>query len=160
MTDTTNESNFISRSDFMKKAGLSIGGILLLNCLQACSDEAEVTPVSPTNPSAGSSRLDFTLDLNQNTNSALRSTNGFLVVNSQRVIVVRLANNEFIAVQSNCTHQGVTVAFRANQNDFYCSAHGSAFQLDGTVKNGPAGSALRQYKYSFDVTSNILRIFE
>ena len=65
MTDTTNESNFISRSDFMKKAGLSIGGILLLNCLQACSDEAEVTPVSPTNPSAGSSRLDFSLDLNQ-----------------------------------------------------------------------------------------------
>lgn len=152
MTDTTNETNFISRGDFMKKAGLSIGGILLLNCLQACSDDTEVTPISP--------RLDFSLDLNQNTNSALRSPNGFLVVNSQRVIVVRLANNEFIAVQSNCTHQGVTVAFRANQNDFYCSAHGSSFQLDGTVINGPAGSPLRQYKYSFDVTSNILRIFE
>ena len=152
MTDTTNETNFISRGDFMKKAGLSIGGILLLNCLQACSDDTEVTPISP--------RLDFSLDLNQNTNSALRSPNGFLVINSQRVIVVRLANNEFIAVQSNCTHQGVTVAFRANQNDFYCSAHGSSFQLDGTVINGPAGSPLRQYKYSFDVTSNILRIFE
>ena len=152
MTDTTNETNFITRGDFMKKAGLSIGGILLLNCLQACSDDTEVTPISP--------RLDFSLDLNQNTNSALRSPNGFLVVNSQRVIVVRLANNEFIAVQSNCTHQGVTVAFRANQNDFYCSAHGSSFQLDGTVINGPAGSPLRQYKYSFDVTSNILRIFE
>ena len=146
MTDTTNETNFISRGDFMKKAGLSIGGILLLNCLQACSDDTEVTPISP--------RLDFSLDLNQNTNSALRSPNGFLVVNSQRVIVVRLANNEFIAVQSNCTHQGVTVAFRANQNDFYCSAHGSSFQLDGTVINGPAGSPLRQYKYSFDVFTN------
>lgn len=148
---------FISRADFMKKAGLSIGGILLLNCLQSCAPEADVIPAPGTG--SGSGNLDFTLDLNQAGNASLRNAGGFLVVAAQRVIVVRLANNNFLAVQSNCTHQGTTITYRSSSNDFFCPNHGSVFSTTGAVVTGPASSPLRVYKFSFDVTANSLRVF-
>lgn len=144
----------------MKKAGLSIGGILLLNCIQACAPEADVIPAPGPGTGTGSARLDFSLDLNVAGNAALRNSGGSLVVNAQRVIIVRLANNNFLAVQSNCTHQGTTVSYRANSNDFFCPNHGSVFSSSGSVVTGPANAPLRVYKTSFDVTANSLRVFE
>ena len=158
MTEQT-APEFISRADFMKKAGLSIGGILLLNCLQACAPEDDVIPAPGPGTGTGGTALDFTLDLNMASNASLRNVGGFLVVSSQRVIVVRLANNNFLAVQSNCTHQGTTVTYRSGTNDFFCPNHGSVFSSSGSVVTGPATTPLRVYKFSFDVTANSVRVF-
>ena len=51
-----------------------------------------------------------------------------------------------VALSKICTHEGATIEFRAGQNDFLCSNHGSQFNLDGSVKLSPAESALQVFK--------------
>ena len=91
-------------------------------------------------------------------NSKLNTAGGFVV--SQNVIVARTLDNNFLAVASSCTHQGTTISYRANTNDFKCPNHGSEFTATGAVQTGPATAALTKYKTAFDKTANTLRIFE
>ncbi|MGR3809107.1 QcrA and Rieske domain-containing protein [Jiulongibacter sp. NS-SX5] len=151
----TPQQKSIGRKDFMKQVGIGFGAIMLMNCLQSCSDGEIPEP----NPGGGNSGIDFTLDLNDNDNSDLRVNGGFKVINSQGVIVARTLADTFIAVSSACTHQGTTVNYRANTNDFRCPNHGSEFTAVGAVSKGPATSALTKFNTSFDETANTLRIF-
>lgn len=146
----------MDRKEFMKHVGMSVGGILLLNCLQACTETEIPDPMQ-----GGNTGVDFTLDLNVAGNSALNNGGGAVVNATNRVIVARSADKSaFFAVQSNCTHQGTTVVFQANNNVFFCPNHGSNFQTSGAVVNGPATSPLKRYKTSFDASANTIRIFE
>ncbi|WP_055143282.1 QcrA and Rieske domain-containing protein [Jiulongibacter sediminis] len=156
LTKEKSEKSTIDRKDFMKQMGIGFGAIMLMNCLQSCS-EGEIPDPNP-NP-GGSTGVDFTLDLNAAANSSLKTQGGFLVVSSRNIIVARTLNDTFIAVSSSCTHQGTTVNYRANTNDFRCPNHGSEFSNTGAVTNGPATSALKKYNTSFDETANTIRIF-
>ncbi|MGC1308220.1 MAG: ubiquinol-cytochrome c reductase iron-sulfur subunit [Phormidesmis sp.] len=62
------------------------------------------------------------------------------------VIVIRdPANTEnVIAVNSTCTHQGCTVAWK--DSEFACPCHGSKFEVDGSVIEGPAAEPLGTYE--------------
>lgn len=147
----------MDRKDFMKYVGISVGGILLMNCMQACTETEIPDPTAPSN----SNKVDFTLDLNATENSSLNNGGGAVVNASDRVIVARsLDKATFFAVQSNCTHQGTTVQWQGNNNQFFCPNHASRFQTDGTVVVGPAPSALKRYNTSFDASANTIRIFE
>ncbi len=146
----------MDRKEFMKHVGMSVGGILLLNCLQACTETEIPDPMTGTNTG-----IDFTLDLNVAANSSLNNGGGAVVNAANRVIVARSQDKStFFAVQSNCTHQGTTVVFQGNNNVFFCPNHSSRFNIDGSVVNGPATSPLKRYKTSFDASANTIRIFE
>lgn len=41
-----------------------------------------------------------------------------------------------------CTHLGCTVAWSSEEKSFNCPCHGSKFNPDGSVKNGPAEDPL------------------
>lgn len=148
--------NRIDRKDFMRQVGLSIGGIILMNCLQSCTETEIPDPVDPTN----TGKLDITLDLNKTDYSGLKTKGGFAVINASKVIAARTLDDNFIAVQSDCTHQGTTINFRSSTSDFRCPNHGSTFSKTGAVTAGPATAALKKYNTSFDATANTLRIFE
>jgi cytochrome b6-f complex iron-sulfur subunit len=150
------QKSTIDRKDFMKQMGIGFGAIMLMNCLQSCSDGEIPDP----NPNMGGDRVDFTLDLNSNSNSNLKTKGGFLVVSSEKVIVARTLADTFIAVSSACTHQGTTINYQPNTNDFKCPNHESEFTNTGAVKKGPATADLKKYNTSFDETANTLRIFE
>lgn len=156
LTQQKKQTNTIERKDFMKQIGIGFGAIMLMNCLQSCSEGEIPDP----NPNTGGTGIDFTLDLNTAANSSLKTPGGFLVVSSQNVIVARTLADTFIAVNSSCTHQGTTIAYRPNSNDFRCPNHGSEFSSSGAVTNGPATAALKKYNTSFDETANTIRIFE
>ncbi|MCR9065474.1 MAG: Rieske (2Fe-2S) protein [Cytophagales bacterium] len=150
------QAKTIDRKDFMKQVGLGFGAIMLMNCLQSC-DGGEIPD---PNPGGGNGNIDFTIDLNQMANSSLRTKGGFKVISDQKVIVARTLADTFIAVSSACTHQGTTVNYRPNSNDFLCPNHGSEFTAVGAVQKGPATSPLTKFATSFDETANTLRVFQ
>jgi Rieske Fe-S protein len=62
------------------------------------------------------------------------------------VLLVRLSATDYRALSSLCTHAHCKVDTKVPVNGpINCSCHGSQFQLDGTVKKGPATDPLKSY---------------
>lgn len=154
LVSTSQKKNTIERKEFMKQVGIGFGGILLMNCLQACSESEIPDPM----PGTGGDKVDFTLDLNLSANSKLNTLGGFVV--SNEVIVARTLDDKFIAVSAKCTHQGTTLEYRPSQKDFYCPLHESEFSEVGAVEKGPATGDLVRFNVTSDETSNTVRVFE
>ncbi|MFS8095516.1 Rieske (2Fe-2S) protein [Lentzea alba] len=61
----------------------------------------------------------------------------------KKIVVARISATEVKAYDATCTHQGSTVA-EPSGGTITCPSHGSEFGVaDGSVKKGPATSALR-----------------
>lgn len=162
----------MERKDFIEKVGLSGAAILIFGCMQSCSKDSDMTYSPNTPPNSGgtggtggtggggsaSTKIDFTLDIGAAPYDVLKKEGGFIVYSADKVIIARIAGNAFIAVSSVCTHAGATLEYVSSTSKFYCSAHGSNFNQTGTVSNGPASEALKQYKTSLD--GNKLRVYE
>lgn len=69
-------------------------------------------------------------------------------VNGVPVAVVRTGTSSYEALSLRCPHQGVTV--RASGSGWQCPAHGSAFALDGALRQGPARTGLTVVRSSFN----------
>ena len=61
-----------------------------------------------------------------------------------KVLVSRLSDTEVVAFSAVCPHQGCTVAPDGDQ--LACPCHGSQFELDGSLKRGPAEKGLTPYE--------------
>lgn len=146
----------MERSEFLKQVGISVGAIVLMQCVQGCTEGEIPDP----NPNINTGKVDITLDLNTSDYSALKTKGGFAYIKANGIIAAQTSAGAFIAVASACTHAGTTVNFRANTTDFYCPNHGSVFSSTGAVTTGPATAALKRFSTSFDATNNKLRIFE
>ena len=158
----------MTRLEFLKSLGLSGATLftVLATCtMQSCSSSGSNDP-TPTNPTGGGggtagvtgtttgNNIDFTVDLANMSNSLLTSTGGSMVFGD--VIVARTGSTTFVALAKACTHQGTTIRFRAAQNNFLCDNHGSVFNTNGSVANGPATQALKVYTTT--LTNNSLRV--
>ena len=152
----------MERKDFIEQVGLSAASILIFGCMQACSktgpSDGNSSQTGGSNSGSTNSKIDFTINISIAPYNALNSSGGFYVDKTNNIIIARTLANDFIAVSSLCTHQQVTIDFDSKNNRFYCSAHGSAFNLTGAVTNGPANTALKAYKTS--LSGNNLRIYE
>ena len=166
----------MERKQFLSLVGVSVGAVILQHCLSGCKGASDPTPATTGgtttggnttgtgtttagltgNNSLGSGKIDFTLDLT-NASFADLKTNGKALVTGD-VIVAKTKDGNYIAVAKKCTHEGTTVEFEPNDNRFHCSNHGSNFDLNGQVVNGPATSPLTQYNAAFDATKNTLKV--
>jgi Rieske Fe-S protein len=63
-------------------------------------------------------------------------------------LVARTSATTFTAIDATCTHEGCTVN-GLNGAIYVCPCHGSRYNRNGQVVNGPAKAALRQYNTSF-----------
>jgi Rieske Fe-S protein len=63
-------------------------------------------------------------------------------VGSKAVAARRDENGTLSALSARCTHQGCLVAFNPDERSWDCPCHGSRFDLDGTVLQGPATEPL------------------
>lgn len=75
-------------------------------------------------------------------------TQGFLIVKKPTKIIVIPNPNpkdkiKFLARTAECNHERCTVKWQANNQQFVCPCHGSAFKLDGSIAKGPATEALK-----------------
>lgn len=142
----------MDRKEFLAQLGLGSTAIFAVTCMQACSKSDGNSP-NQNNPGTN---VDFTLDLNDPANAALKKPGGYLIYKG--IIVAQNMNGNYLAVSSACPHEGVNVEFKSNQDQFYCSAHGSYFASTGKYISGPAnGRSLTQYKTA--LTGNSLRVY-
>lgn len=59
--------------------------------------------------------------------------------------VVRLSENDIVALAPTCTHLGCAYRYDESRNEFACPCHTSNFSLDGKVLSGPAPRPLDRY---------------
>ncbi len=134
----------MDRKEFLSTLGLGAAAATCTYCLGGCQASNDIT---------GPSNVNFTLDLTAQANTALNNPGGY--VYKDGVIVARTPNG-FVAVSQTCTHQGSTIYYDLQSNEFFCPAHGSRFSTNGTVINGPAASNLTTYKTSLN--GNLLKV--
>jgi len=65
-----------------------------------------------------------------------------------QVVVIRDPSDDrtVVGVNSLCTHQGCHVAWDQGSEGFACPCHGSQFNPDGSVRQGPAAEPLETFE--------------
>jgi nitrite reductase/ring-hydroxylating ferredoxin subunit len=71
------------------------------------------------------------------------------------LLVAHTAQDSYLALSANCTHQACIISGYANQT-FVCPCHGSQFSTSGKVLSGPAPSPLAHFTTQF--SNNVLTI--
>ncbi|MCY7293121.1 MAG: Rieske 2Fe-2S domain-containing protein [Ferruginibacter sp.] len=145
----------MQRKEFINALGVSTATLLLATCFGGCSKASTDSGNTVTPPSPPPTNVDFLLDLTLNENANLATNGGFVYKNG--IIIARTTTGSYIAVSMACTHQGTTVVYQGNNNQFFCNNHGSTFSNTGTVNNGPATTNLRRYNTT--LTGSMLRVF-
>ena len=138
----------MDRKEFLASIAKGSALIVLSSCLYNCGGNGPTAPDAPSN-------VDFTIDITQNGYTALQNVGGSIYKDG--IIVAHTDATTFVAVSQACTHQGTTVQLQESQHRFHCPNHGSNFNLNGSVINGPASSPLRRYNVT--VTGNNIRVY-
>jgi len=135
----------MDRKEFLAALGVGAVAVVCSSCLTGCKTQDQ----GPTGPS----NVDFTLDLTNPAYSGLATVGGSAVVSG---VIVAHTPSGYVALSAACTHQGTTINYDKNSNNFPCPAHGSIFSTSGSVLRGPASRALTTY--SVTVNGNSLRV--
>ncbi|MDB5263927.1 MAG: Rieske (2Fe-2S) iron-sulfur domain protein [Adhaeribacter sp.] len=148
----------MERKEFLSLLGGGAATLFAVGCLGSCSkSESEDPQPGNANPGTGGSvKKDFTLNLASTANNLLKTPGNALISNG--VIVAYTTDAAYVAVSSTCTHEGGIIGYDASGKRFNCPNHGSNFNQSGTVINGPATKALKQYKTT--LTGDNLRVYE
>ncbi len=142
----------MERRKFINDLGQATAIICAGVYFAACS-KSDDNP-APGNPSGGGGNTRLTANLN----SELTAIGNSKINGS--VIVVRIADGNiaesFVALSLICTHQGCTVGYDSVATGFKCPCHGSEYNINGAVTQGPAPQALTKYKIT--ITNNVLTV--
>lgn len=128
----------MERRQFLEKLGIGAAFVLSASCLQSCKKDAVA--------------VDFTLDLNASSNSALLTNGGYVVSNG--VVVAKDTSGNYVAATQTCSHEGQTrVTYIKSANEFQCSAHGARFSTAGAGLNSEGSKGLTIYKTALTGTT-------
>lgn len=135
----------MTRKDFLSTLGIGATFVLTSACFGSCSAD---------NLEDISQNLDFTLDLDDPSNAALQDNDNFIIVD--KIVVARTTTGAFVAATVKCSHQGLE-QITLRDDEWYCTAHGSRFDLDGDGLNNNARRGLTVYQT--ELNGNMLRVF-
>ncbi|MBS1773183.1 MAG: Rieske (2Fe-2S) protein [Bacteroidetes bacterium] len=124
----------MERRDFIKASCAFCGIAMIPGVISSCKK-------TPSNKS-----VNFTLDLTNSSNSALKSVGGSVVSND--VLVMCTAANTYAAVADACTHEGCALNYDASSKQVACPCHGGRFSTAGDVISGPPKTALQKFNVS------------
>jgi len=118
----------LNRRRFLSVTGTSAGLMVVASAIPACGNQGISDPSGPE--AAG--------------NVSALSVGSFIMLSN--AIVARDGNGVY-AMTRRCTHQGCAVDDTSSgvAGGLECPCHGSAFDGNGAVKHGPAGSPLKHY---------------
>jgi Rieske Fe-S protein len=71
------------------------------------------------------------------------------LLSAEKIFIVHVAEG-LAAISAKCTHQGCTVQAQEGAGGFSCACHGSGFDAQGAVLQGPASSPLSWFAVSLD----------
>ncbi|GAB4289850.1 MAG: hypothetical protein Kow0090_02750 [Myxococcota bacterium] len=83
-----------------------------------------------------------------------------LEIKGEKILFIRVSETEVKGLSSNCTHQKCDLKYNKQSQKIECQCHGSKFDTDGKVLNGPAEKDLRNYSARLDGERIILEIEE
>lgn len=133
----------MERREFLEKLGIGAAFVLSTSCFQSCS-KTDLGPV------------DFTLNLDDAANTALKTNGGYVISNN--TVVAKATTGEYVAATVLCSHEPKKkVFYDKGKNQFHCSEHGALFDLQGKGLNSEAKNGLTVYKTQ--LTGNTLRIY-
>jgi len=133
----------MERIEFIKTCGFACLGVsifapLLQGCVSAKSISATIDGENLVVPASNFVKDGKTLN--------------YLVVNNSQlqypIYIFRFSENDYTALYMQCTHQGNELT--AYGEKLVCSAHGSEFDNNGKVTNGPASNPLRTFLVKSD----------
>lgn len=126
----------INRRDFLQKTALVVGGTIGASwLLDACGK-------SNPSPSSSGPSVNFTIDISTPQYKTLQTKGNYVYVNS--TIIAHDSSGNYVALYDVCPHAGCTIAFDGT-NQFPCPCHGSIFDENGNVVQGPAASGVKKY---------------
>ncbi len=136
----------MERKEFLKKTFAMCGLALIpTGIIESCSKQSF----------AGPSNVNFTLDLTNSANVALKTVGGALQSNG--VLIIRASAATFDALSATCTHAGCTVGYDSRSSTVVCPCHGGTYNpATGAVISGPPPSGLT--KYTATLSGNILTV--
>lgn len=147
-------SQFVSRREFCANACQVASCATLATLVSACSGDG--SPTSPSGGGGGTSILPVLTGQFANSRVQVTTTSALANVDSAALVesiagvflVARTSASTFTAIDATCTHEGCTVN-GVNGAVYVCPCHGSRYNRNGQVVNGPAKASLRQYSTSF-----------
>jgi cytochrome b6-f complex iron-sulfur subunit len=146
----TTAAGLISRRQFCAGACQVASCAALATVVTGCAD-GQTSPSTPASmlPSLAGRFSVSVVQVNAS-GTALANVGGAALVESTAglFLLARTSGTGFTAVDAVCTHEGCTVNGAAG--DIYvCPCHGSRYDRNGQVVNGPARASLRQYATTF-----------
>lgn len=140
-------------------AAVAAFGGVLGSILQGCGGSGGTTGPSSVSrlPVINATVVGGSVALTIDSTSPLAAVGSAALVqtSSGDVLVAHTAQDSYVALSANCTHQACIVSGYANQT-FVCPCHGSQFSTSGRVLSGPAPSSLAQFTTQF--SNNVLTI--
>lgn len=137
----------MDRKDFIKTCSFAcIGSLALGSMLSGCSTSRAIPAQIQ-----GTNILVPLLHFEQHSKKGTTYKRYIVVSNDQLkypICVFREPNGEFIALLMQCTHQGTEL--QAFGDRLQCPAHGSEFNREGQVTQGPAESTLRRFPVTIE----------
>jgi len=119
---------------------------LLTGC-KACAVMAALPAIASLESCSSTKAMALSVENGMVTVPISTLVNGSAVVNakglSDKLLITKNASGEYKALVLNCTHKGGPV--KQNGTELSCSWHGSRFDLNGNVVNGPAKEPLKSY---------------
>jgi cytochrome b6-f complex iron-sulfur subunit len=141
-----------ARREFLGQCGSALQALLIAGTmgplLAACESSSSVTPPTGNDIEIGVGALD---------------ADGKFVVSDEKgpdgmkILVVRKDAATYLAMSTRCTHQGCEVGAPAN-NQIVCPCHGSRYDMEGAVIQGPAPAPLPRYSATYDASRQILTV--
>ena len=143
-------SGVLSRRQFCASACQVASCAALATFVTGCGD-SQTSPSTPASalPTVAGRFSNPVVQINA-AGTALANIGGAALVESTAgvFLLARTSATGFTAVEAVCTHEGCTINGEAG--DIYvCPCHGSRYDRDGRVVNGPAKASLRQYPTTF-----------
>jgi len=77
-------------------------------------------------------------------------------IKEQNVFIVRNKEGQFTALSAVCTHLGCTTSWKSGQGIITCPCHGSKYDKNGEVIDGPAPKPLPKFAMALDENRQII----
>ncbi|MDX5479387.1 MAG: Rieske (2Fe-2S) protein [Cyclobacteriaceae bacterium] len=134
------------RRAFLQKMGaMAVMSSFGMSFFASCSRDEDMVPDQDQNQGNGINVSSGQVAIDLERQNQLRNAGGWILVVEAKMLVVNVDGNSFSALTSVCTHTGCDRNWSLNQNQFICSCHGSRFDLQGNVVNGPATRPLSSF---------------
>ena len=150
------KNNDLSRRRFQKNLGtfvLGSAGLVFFTSISGCSNDGN--PAAPAKPTSSGP-----FEIALSSQPALQNVGGAANVSLGAVpaTIFRVSETTFKTLSRVCTHQGCTTNWQSGSNKFHCNCHGSEFDGNGKVLQGPATSSLNEFNTVYDASAEKLII--